>query len=225
LSLAACRPALSDLVGRLPDGFPVAAKLAPGVPWAELAAFDAEAEFVSVAGELKECVLWLGPLRSTARRATLLPGGQSLAAEVPAPSPGCGPVGRFLYDPDPAVVRAGLVTDLAHVLEAHQLDPSIAYLSGDRRVHTPLARLHAVEEAMPFHLGRLRGVLRQRGVGQVQVQRRGSPIDPDELTRKLRSGGSGRRTLLLTRVQGRPWVVLADPDGCAEEDGSPDSTG
>jgi hypothetical protein len=171
-----------------------------------------------VAGELKECVVWLGALRTTARRATVLPAGVSLVAEAPAPSPGCGPVGRFLFDPDPAVVRAGLVTDLARLLSAHQLDPSIAYLSGDRLVDTALARAHVVEEALPFHLGRLRDLLRQRGVGQVQVQRRGSAVDPVELTRKLGLRGDGRRTLLLTRAQGRPWVVVAAPDGRAEEE-------
>ncbi len=216
LAPAAYQPALPDVLARLPAGLGLAAKLAPGVAWADLAGLGGEAEFVSVAGELKECVAWLGPLRSTARRATVLPAGAGLAAEVPAPAPGCGPVGRFLYDPDPAVVRAGLVTDLAGLLDAHQLDPSIAYLSGDRRLATPLARLHVVEEALPFHLGRLRDLLRQRGVGQVQVQRRGSAIDPAELTRKLRLRGHERRTVLLTRVEGRPWVVLAFPDDCAE---------
>jgi hypothetical protein len=219
LSLAACRPALADVLGRLKTGFPVGAKLAPGVPWTELAPLGGEAEFVSVAGELKECVLWLGPLRTTARRATLLPGGHTLAAEIPAPAPACGAVERFLHDPDPAILRAGLVTDLAHALGAHQLDPHIAYLSSRNRVDTVFARTHIVEAAMPFHLGRLRDYLRQRGVGQVQVQRRGSPVDPVELTRKLRLAGTARRTLLLTQVQARPWVVVVDPDACAEDAG------
>jgi hypothetical protein len=219
LSLAACRPALPEVLARLPAGLPVAAKLAPGVPWRELAALGGEAEFVSVAGELKECLLWLGGLRTTARRATVLPGGDTLAADAPAPPPGCAPVGRYLYDPDPAVIRAGLVTDLARRLGATQLDPSIAYLSADTRLDTPFARLHRVEADLPFHLGRLRDYLRQRGVGQVRAQRRGSAIDPLELVRKLRLRGSARRTLLLTRLEGRPWVVVADPDGCPEEEG------
>jgi hypothetical protein len=214
LSLAACQPPLPAVLPRLPPGLPAAAKLAPGVSWAELTPLAGEAEFVSVAGELKECVLWLGSLRTAARRATLLPTGQTLAAETAAPAPGCGPVERFVYDPDPAIVRAGLVTDLAHLLGAHLLDERIAYLSCPQRVDTPFARLHVVEEALPFHLGRLRDLLRQHRVGQVQVQRRGSPVDPAELTRKLRLSGSARRTLLLTQVQGRPWVVVAYPAGC-----------
>jgi SAM-dependent methyltransferase len=209
LSLSACQPPLRDLLRRCPPGMPACAKLAPGVPWQELAELNGEAEFVSLAGELKECVLWLGPYRTVARKATLLPSGDSLSADMPAPSPGCAAPGRYLYDPDPAVVRAALVTDLAHLLQARQLDAEIAYLSGDAVERTPFARTYVVEESLPFHLGRLRELLRARGVGRVSVQRRGSPVDPDELVRKLKLRGEESRTIILTRFEGRPWVVVA----------------
>src|SRR5262249_31834837 len=155
-----------DVLRRQRPGLPICAKLAPGVPWPELSALNGEAEFVSLVGELKECVLWLGPYRQKARRATLLPSGDSLSAAQPAPPTGCAAPGRFLYDPDPAVIRAGLVTDLAHSLQAWQLDAEIAYLSGAVE-RTPFARTYLVEESLPFHLGRLRELLRARDVGAV----------------------------------------------------------
>jgi SAM-dependent methyltransferase len=210
LSLSACQPPLRDVLGRGPPSLPACAKLAPGVPWSELSALNGEAEFVSLAGELKECVLWLGPYRQRARRATLLPSGESLSADEPAPSPGCAAPGRYLYDPDPAVIRAGLVTDLAHLLQARQLDAEIAYLSGAVE-RTPFARTYLVEESLPFHLGRLRELLRARGVGKVNVQRRGSAVDPDELVRKLKLRGEQTRTVILTRFEGRPWTLVTVP--------------
>jgi hypothetical protein len=208
LSFSTCRPPLSEVLRRLPAGSPVCAKLAPGVPWAEVAALGGEVEFVSLEGELKECAVWLGPYRSAARRATVLPSGAELTADEPAASPGCAPPGRYLYDPDPAVVRAGLVTDLAGSIGAWQLDAEIAYLSGDALAPTPFARAYAVEESLPFNLSRLRELLRARGVGAVQVRRRGSAVDPEELIRKLKLRGGQTRTLVLTRVEGRPWVLL-----------------
>ena len=66
-----CRP----FAARFRRDFPLAVKIAPGVAWADVAHLGAEAEFVSVGGELKECVLWFGALRTVERRATLLPGG------------------------------------------------------------------------------------------------------------------------------------------------------
>jgi hypothetical protein len=208
LSIEACRPALDTLRGRLPGALPMAVKLAPGVSWSELARFDGEAEFVSLEGELKECVLWLGPLRGPARRATLLPGGDTLTAESPAEPPPSSLPRAYLYEPDPAVLRAGLVADLALRLGAALIDPHIAYLTADRAIDTPFARHFAIEAALPFHLGRLREYLRQHGVGRVTVSRRGSPIEPEELIRKLKLKGSEARTVVLTQVQGRPYALV-----------------
>src|SRR5262249_11287433 len=98
------------------------------VPHDELRALDAETEFISVDGELKECVLWFGPLRTIARRATVLPFRATLAIEGKSPEPIAGPPRAYLYDPDPAVTRAGLITDLAAQLGAHQLDADLAFL-------------------------------------------------------------------------------------------------
>jgi hypothetical protein len=209
LSLAACQPPLDALRARLPANLPLGVKLAPGAPWDELARHPGEAEFVSLDGELKECVLWLGPMRTVARRATILPSGQTISAEAPAPVLPPRTPGAWLYDPDPAVVRSGLVSDLALMLDARPLDPRIAYLTSDKRIGTPFARRFAVEEALPFHLRRLREVLRARGVGRVTVSRRGSPIEPDELVKKLKLTGPEARTVILTRVGGRPYALVA----------------
>src|SRR5262249_4901581 len=99
--------------------------------------------------------------------------------------------GRYLYDPDPAVVRAGLVTDLARSLAAWQFDEEIAYLSADALQPTPLARALLVEESLPFHLGRLRELLRSRGVGVLNVWRRGSAAGGSCGARGGGGGGAG----------------------------------
>src|SRR5262249_5453599 len=156
LSPSACQPSLADLRLRLPSGMPWCAKLAPGVPWPELSALGGEIEFVSLDGELKECVAWMGPYRTAARRATVLPTGACLTVEEHRALPqGCAAPGRSFYDPAPAVVRAGLVSDLARSLGVWQIDHEIAYLSADTHVPTPFARVLLVEESLPFHLGQL----------------------------------------------------------------------
>jgi hypothetical protein len=211
LGVNACAPPLEALRSRVPANTPLAVKLAPGVSWAELARYGGEAEFVSLGGELKECVLWLGPWGGPARRATVLPSGLTLAAHAPAAVQPSRAPGAYLYDPDPAVVRAGLVSDLAVLLGARPLDADIAYLTADAAVATPLARCFAVEAALPFHLRRLQECLRQRNVGRVSVSRRGSPVEPDALLRKLKLAGDETRGVVLTRVAGRPYALLTRP--------------
>lgn len=169
---------------------------------------DFELEFISVHGELKECVLWFGPLRTqAARRATLLPGPHSLFSNLESPSSLSPPL-AFLYEPDPAILRAGLVSTLAAQLGAHQLDPDIAYLTSDTLTPTPFARAFVLEAAFPFQLKRLRAYLRERGVGQVTVKKRGSPLTPEKLIHRLRLRGEESRIVFLTHVRGEPYVLI-----------------
>lgn len=116
-----------------------------------------------------------------------------------------------LYEPDPSLLRAGLVRQLAARLGAARMDPEIAYLTADEFIPTPWARAYRVEEGMPFGLKRLREWLRSRGVGRVTIKKRGSPIEPEDLERRLRLRGEGSRVLFLTKVDGKPYVLIAEP--------------
>jgi len=196
----------------------LAVKVAPGIDPAALPA-DAEIEFVSLDGELKEAVIWCGPLAQVARRATLLraeANGQVATHTLWAgrravhPSAPLAEPDAFLYEPDPAVIRAGLVTDLAVQLGAAQLDPTIAYLTAPTCMATPFARAWRVLEWFPFSLKRLRARLRELGAGAVTVKKRGSPLDSDALARQLSGPGTRPLVVALTQVRGRPAAVLCD---------------
>lgn len=185
----------------------VGAKLAPGIPHDRLPA-EAEAEWVSVAGEVKECGLWFAAASSgVRRRATLLPSGATVTGDGAA-ADAVGPVGRFLYEPDGAVIRAGLVAQVVDEVDGHLVDPRIAYVTGDRLVRTPLATEYEVTDVLPFSVKALRSLLRSRGVGRVTVKKRGAAIDPEVLRRQLRLGGDGEATVVVTRIGERPVAML-----------------
>jgi hypothetical protein len=206
-------PPLGAVLDRLRLGAPVAAKIAPGVAQLHLGRYDAEAEFVSAGGELKECVLWFGPLRTAARRATVLPGPHTLAADEVTPDPPPSGVGAVLYDPDPAVIRAGLLPLLAEQLGAVPVDHGVAVLTGPAAVRSPFADAYTVEHAAPFHVGKLRDYLRARHVGRVTVLKRAVDLDVNEVTRKLKLEGDGHRVLVLTRSLGKQVAVVAEKWG------------
>ena len=186
-----------------------AVKISPGVNYDELPD-DAEVEFISYKGEVREGVLWFGDLRSAARRrATLLPDGHTLtAAELPAEPTPIIPPQAYLYEPDKAVIRAHLVEALAERLNAAKISGDIAYLTAVSAQPTPFARCFAIEDAFPFQLKRLRHYLRQRDIGQVTIKKRGSPLEPDALRRQLRLRGSQHRIIFLTQTQGETAVLV-----------------
>jgi hypothetical protein len=187
-------------------------KISPGVKLNEISSYDAEVEFISLNGELKEAVMWFGPLRSARRRATLLPGPHTLFSDdrglerLPVQEPRA-----YLYEPDPAVLRAGLVATVGHIIGGSQLDPEIAYLTADADLPTPFARSWKVETWFPFGLKRLRAYLREREVGEVVVKKRGSPLEPEALIRDLRLKGPESRVVFLTQLKGRPIIIVCYP--------------
>lgn len=217
----------------------VCVKAAPGIP-AELIPADWEAEFIAEARDLKEAVLW-SPALATAppatapsastpgggdgagarRRATVLaaaPGGHSLRSYTLVARPGA-PVplrepGEYLLDPNPAVTRAGLVEDLARDLggDAAKIDPQIAFLTLDRDVRTPFARTLRVRHSAPWNEKQFAKRLRELDVGAVDIRRRGLAGDVDQIRRRLKLAGTTRATIVITRVNNKPWgLVCTDP--------------
>ncbi len=219
--IGAYQPPLSIIWNWLSHYPSLGVKISPGVDLVDIRSYPAEIEFISLHGQLKEAALWFGPLATTRRRATILPGPFSLACEEPYPVHGShdrisGGTALLLsepraviYEPDPAILRAGLVQQLGIQLGAAQMDPDIAYLTADDYCPTPFARAWTVETWMPFGLKNLRAALRQRKVGKVTVKKRGSPLQPEDLIRGLRLKGDQQRVLFLTHLHGRPIVILA----------------
>ncbi|MFH0242784.1 methyltransferase domain-containing protein [Streptomyces sp. HK10] len=191
---------------------PLAAlKVAPGIPHESVPA-DAAAEWISDGGDVKEAVLWFGAASHEAPRvrATLLPGPRTLdSAGLPDPPP--GPVGRYLYEPDGAVIRAHLVAEVAERVGGRLIDPTIAYVTSDEHRPTPYATAYEVTDALPFNVKRLKALLRERGVGTLTVKKRGSAVEPEELRRKVKPSGPGSATVFLTRVAGAPTMLLGRP--------------
>lgn len=198
-----------DFVVGLADRVPrTVLKLAPGIDHA-LIPPGTEGEWVSADGDLVEAAFWCGPLAGAVRRATLLRRGSvaELTGDGVTRAP-VGPPGRYLYDPDPAVVRAHLVAEFAATVDGRLADPDIAYVHADAPATTPYGRCLAITDVLPFSLKRLRILLRDRGVGRLEILKRGSALEPEQLRRDLRLTGTGAASLVLTRVAGAPTALL-----------------
>lgn len=188
------------------------AKLSPGVDLAELEDFSGRVWFVSVRGALKEAVLECAPDAhgSPLPVALLLGHGAPLVWEAPpAESRLSTPLG-WLIEPDAALLRAGQVASAAAAWNARQLDASIAYLTADAPPDTPWARAWRVLECLPFSVKRLREALRLRGIGRVDVMKRGTAVTPDVLIPQLRLRGDGAAIVVLTRVAGAQTALICE---------------
>ena len=191
---------------------PSVVKVAPGIPH-DLVPEGVEAEWVSDEGDLKEAVLWSPQLATVRRRATVIrPHG--LATLTDEDDPGersVREVGRYLYEPDDAVIRAGLVTAVAAGVHGGLVDAHIAYVTGDEAYSTPFAKGYEVMEVLPFREKPLKAALRERGIGRLTIKKRGVDVVPEDLRKRLALHGEQDATLVLTRVADKGTALLVRP--------------
>ncbi|WP_232001149.1 class I SAM-dependent methyltransferase [Mycobacterium sp. 1165178.9] len=179
-------------------------KCAPGIDFSQVRhlGFDGEIEVTSYRGSVREACLWSEGLAQpgVGRRANLLDRGEQITDNDPDDCP-VRPVGRWIIDPDGAVVRAGLVRHYGARHGLWQLDADIAYLSGDR---LPVAdRGFEVLEQLAFGERRLRQALSVLDCGSLEVLVRGVRVDPDSLRNRMRLRGSRPLSVVIARIGAR----------------------
>jgi SAM-dependent methyltransferase len=175
-------------------------------------------EFIGHEGTCKEALLWFGPLAIHERWASVHLGENSsddrqgewrtlIAGGEPPP---LGPLaaGNFLHEPHPAVIRAGAFAELCAELDAHLFDPQIAYLVSSKPVGHPLVQSFAVEEVHPYSLKRLNRRLKALGVGQVELKKRGFPVEPEQLRPRLTLTKGGRAAVIFFTRRGRERLMI-----------------
>lgn len=208
-------PAL-DAVLDVYRGRDLVVKCAPGIDFDALTemGFAGEIEVTSLGGSVREACLWSPGLTEPGirRRASMLETGEQITDAEPDDCP-VAEAGRWIVDPDGAVVRAGLVRHYAARHGLWQLDPDIAYLSGDQ---LPAGvRGFEVLEQLQFQERRLRAALTARSAGALEILVRGVDVDPDALRTRMRLRGTEHLAVVIARLGSGPasraWAFICRP--------------
>lgn len=208
---AALQPPLPDLLDAY-AGRDIAVKCAPGLDFDSLD-WSGEVEVVSLDGGVREACLYSPGLsdKGVRRRATVLRSDGTYFAITDTMDdeiPECEP-GTWIVDPDGAVVRAGLVRHYAAAHGLWQLDPRIAYLTGDTL--PPGVRGFRILDRFKYTEKALRQALTGLDCGVVEILVRGLDIDPAVLRPKLKLRGTASLSVVLTRIGRTPEAFVCVP--------------
>jgi SAM-dependent methyltransferase len=217
-------PRLGALLARAAEvpGRRLAVKVAPGLAFDEpalrapLRGAPMEVELISERGTCKEAVLWCGDLARAdgARRATVIDAaGEHILDGDPSERAALRSFGALVGEPDPAVIRAGLVAALCTREDVGLLDPRVAYLAADAPAAAPFVRWYRLIEAMPFNVKRVRARLRAGDIGRIVVKTRAFPLSPEDVTALLKPEGPAEATLICTTVREKKWALLCGTSG------------
>ncbi len=197
---------LLDLPARCRGG---AIKLGPASDFAEhFTDPGLEIEVISLGGECKEATVWFGDLATCRRRATVLPDGatwSNLAGGGAAPF---SRIGDWLYDPDPALIRADLLDGFASMHGLSRFQPGIDLLTGTCPIDSPFLTKIAVDDVLPLDLKRLRSIVLERKLGPLEIKTRGVDLRPEEVRHTLRPQGPNAATIVLVGGRDRGRAIV-----------------
>jgi hypothetical protein len=186
------------------------------IPWAE-----GELEWISRKRQCRQLVVWFGSLAQTSgeRRATLLTNERSAADENLVVASFAGlpgvelrvahQIGRFILEPDPSVLAANLQGALAGENGLQAVAAGVGYLTADEPRGSPLLVTFEVLDVMPYRPRSVKSWLRSRGMGRLEVKKRGVDLDPARVQRDLHVPGDNAATILLCRMRGKATAILA----------------
>ena len=182
----------------------------------------ASVSWISYDRRLFETTLWLGDLARTARREAVVlqaDGSAVCLAEGPENCPPLAPeearsIG-WIAEADPAVLRAGLLGNVAKKLGLAPLAAEIAYLGGlEKPPSSDLARVWPVLGITSVHPRPVRALLAEHDIGPLVVKKRGHPDDAETLAKRLRGKGQKRGILFVSRLaDGHAAYLVGPPEG------------
>jgi hypothetical protein len=200
----------ASLIDRVAGG---AIKLSPAADFARLfpPGSGCEINLISLRGECKEATVWFGELADCRRRATRLPEWETWTDRDgfdPEP-PGVSPPSDWIFDPDPALLRAGLLDGFARFHRLSRVAEGVDYLTGPQPIDTAFLSAFAVREVSSLDLKHMRRMIQRHDVGTLEIKVRGVDLAPESLRARLKPRGSEPATLLIAGGPGPARAVLA----------------
>jgi hypothetical protein len=180
---------------------------------------DAELEWISRRRQCRQLVAWFGKLAEYPgrRRATIVRASDDFIPHVKATVVGqpnvestiAPKIGRFIFEPDPAVLAAKLEGGLAVQEGLQAIAPNLAYFTGDAQTNCAAFDTFEVLEVLPYRVKPLRQWLATRKLGRLEIKKRGIDLDPAKVCGDLTTDGAESATILLAKIGGRVIAIVA----------------
>ncbi len=200
----------ASMIDRMLGG---AIKLSPAADFARLfpPGSGCEIELISLRGECKEATVWFGELADCRRRATRLPEWETWTDRdnIDPEPPGVSPLSDWIFDPDPSLIRAGLLDGFARTHRLARVTEGVDYLTGPEPVDSSFLSAFAVSEISSLDLKHMRRMIERHHIGTLEIKVRGVDLAPEALRARLKPRGSESATLLIVGGPGPARAVLA----------------
>ena len=203
-------PNISTIIKLINNYHNVAVKLSPIINYDDIKLSDYSFDFVSVNGDLKECLLKTGDLKAKKQAVIINKFETKIFSECHHPQTHISPIGNWLFEPDPAIIRSHLVNDLAFELKMNRIDPNIALLTQDDAIEpTVFGNAYQVSGIFDYNLKSLNSYLKSHQIGVVDIKTKGFSESVEHFRKKLILKGNNKVILFIIRIGEKHICVIS----------------
>jgi hypothetical protein len=178
--------------------------------------FDCEREYMSVDGKLNRLTLYFGPLKRCERSAVVLKRDMYYmlrsGVSIPAGIPEVDDILPYAFEPDPAVVKAGLLGELAAELNINmglvKIDARRSLLTSLSNIDSPFFKnRYRVLDKVTFDCNKINRSLKEHSIGKALIRFKVLPDRYWDVRTKIESGLAGKTTVHLYRIYGIIYIM------------------
>ncbi len=166
--------------------------------------------FVSEDGTMKEILLVSGELatESISRIAIQLPSDNRFQQTNNKVS--VTDIKDYLFEPDSAIIRSGMVQDLAFQEQMTLIDSHLAILTSDKAMHSNWYKSFKVLHIMSYNRKQFQKYLTANNIGDITIKPRGFPEETEKFKKKLKLKGSNSTTCFILRIGSGHTVAFVE---------------
>ncbi len=156
-------------------------------------------EFISEDKIMKEILLCTGEFatHNVSKKVVLLPEAIFLENQETV---NVTAIKKYIYDPDPAIIRSGLVQDLAHELKLSLINKHLSILTSEVILKSKFIRGYEVIDSFHYNKKSLQKYVKENEIGKLVIKVRGFPERPNQILQKLKLSGKGQSLIYLIRM-------------------------
>ena len=118
------------------------------------------------------------------------------------------PVGKYLYNPDPAFIKAGMEDILCDRLDLFRLNPAVIYLTSDVLIPSFPGKIYETKQLLPAHTREISAYLKKHSISRANIATRSFPETPDSMYKRLKLKHGGNDYLFFTTDHNDQYIMI-----------------
>lgn len=106
---------------------------------------------------------------------------------------------RYFYEPDSAIIKAGLTDFISNQFGLSFINNRISYLTSDSIIKNFPGRTFEVLEALDYNPGKLQKYFREKGIKKANISKREFPKSVEEIKKELKLSDGGDNYFFFTK--------------------------